>query len=284
MKAATHQKITQEALQKYIQGKVKEYDGVFKNALWQECIINGTDWEDVPSVDRLTNWHFYPANDLLKMKMWNIVIPSSASLVEERQQELIEELNHGLSERLFTRFGRLLHHIQDMSTPTHVVPVYHGPGLPDPYEDYLEYDWDYLSHAVDADCPGVPGLVNVDQFTELYRAAARATQKALASHNLSIHVLIDGVATQTDSKLFWLTHENVRESKPKHFKHGFGGFGILGEHFGKDEVRYIQGHGYQVNLKNYRCIAATFVNKAIDDSLTALRLFDTLLTQHSLDQ
>ena len=246
MKAATHQKITQEALQKYIQGKGKGYDGVFNKALWQECIRDGTAWEDAPSKFRFTDWHFYPANDLLEEEILGLAIPNSAHLVALRQRKLVEELEHGLSERLFTRFGRLLHHIQDMSTPTHVVPVYHGPGMPDPYEEFLNKQWEDLQ-PFKSDMPAVRGAAGDYQFTSLYRSAAEATQVILAPQNLRFNVTIDGVTTQADSTLFWLSHDQVDgEPKPKHSKHGFGGFGILGEYFGKDEVRHVEGHGYQV--------------------------------------
>jgi hypothetical protein len=283
MKAATHKIITQKALQKYIQAKGERYAGVFSNALWQECIRDGTAWEDAPSKFRFTDWHFYPTNDLLKKEILGLAIPNSAYLVALRQRKLVEELEHGLSERLFTRFGRLLHHIQDMSTPTHVVPVYHGPGMPDPYEEFLDSQWE------EDICPFIAGnladTANAAQFSDLYQAAAQATLEKLAPHGLRINVLIDGVDTQADSTLFWLSHDQVEGGpKPHLYKHGFGGFGILGKHFGKTGMHRVDGHGYEITIKTYRDIAVTFVKKAINDSLAALRLFNTLLTQHTLDQ
>jgi len=42
----------------------------------------------------------------------------------------------GTNDKTLLVSGRLTHHIQDMSTPSHVVPVYHGPGLKDEYENF----------------------------------------------------------------------------------------------------------------------------------------------------
>ncbi len=280
MKAETHKLITEIALNAFIRAKGEGNAGVYRKENYQQCIIDGTDWEDALSFDRLVNWHFYPANDLLGQKLWNFVLANSSHLVGERQQEFLKEIQYGLSERLFTRFGRLLHHIQDMSTPSHVVPVYHGPGIPDPYEDYLTHDWDYLSQSHDATWTAMHEIEHPVQFTNLYVSAAQATQTALSPANMTFNVMIDGVDTQVDTRLFWLTHEQVEGKTPKHYDHGFGGFGILGEHFGDTHTTRVGKHEYQISLREFRCIAATFINKAINDSLAALRLFDAMLARH----
>lgn len=282
MKAETHKLITEIALNAFIQAKGEGHADVFGNENHRQCIIEGTDWEDALSFDRLVNWHFYPANDLLRIPLWGFVLANSSHIVEERQQELLKEIQPGLSERLFTRFGRLLHHIQDMSTPTHVVPVYHGPGIPDPYEDYFTSDWDYLAHAHEANWPALHEAEHPAQFTDLYESAAQATQAALSPANMTVNVMIDGVPTQSDARLFWLSHEQVKpEGKtPKHYAHGFGGFGILGKHFGDTDALSVGVHEYQVSHQEFRRIAAIFINKAIGDSLTALRLFEAMLAPH----
>ena len=280
MKAETHKLITKIALNAFIQEKGEGHADVFGNENYRQCIIEGTDWEDALSFHRLVNWHFYPANDLLRIPLWGFVLANSSHIVEERQRELLSEIQHGLSERLFTRFGRLLHHIQDMSTPSHVVPVYHGPGIPDPYEDYLTHDWDYLSQSNDATWMAMHEIDPPVQFTNLYVSAAQATQTALSPATMTVNVMIDGVDTQVDTRLFWLTHEQVEGKSPKHYDHGFGGFGILGEHFGDTHTTRVGTHEYQISLREFRCIAATFINKAIGDSLTALCLFAAKLKPH----
>ena len=37
--------------------------------------------------------------------------------------------------------GRILHHVQDMSTPSHVVPVYHGLVVKDRFETHLHQEY-----------------------------------------------------------------------------------------------------------------------------------------------
>lgn len=97
----------------------------------QEAIIVGSAQEDAPSWQRISNWHFFRSND--QMPIWRGFrfdsrgasrrCRSSCTCVRPRSYELI---------------GRLLHHIQDMSTPSHVTPIYHG-GVPaDPYESWLK--------------------------------------------------------------------------------------------------------------------------------------------------
>lgn len=282
MKAETHKLITEIALNAFFQARGEDEDDIFGNKNYRQCIIDGTDWEDALSFDRLINWHFYPENDLLRIPLWDVVHANSSRIVAERQKELVNEIQHGLSDRLFTRFGRLLHHIQDMSTPSHVVPVYHGPGIPDPYEDYLISDWDYLSHANDATLAASPEPGRPNQFTELYESAAQTTQAALSPAKMTVTLMIDGVPTQTDTGLFWLTHKQVnpKGETPKHYAHGFGGFGILGEHFGDTHAVSIGTHEYQISHQEFRRISASFINKAINDSLSALRLFETMLAAH----
>ncbi|MEW5787655.1 MAG: hypothetical protein AB1899_07355 [Pseudomonadota bacterium] len=282
MKAETHKLITELALNAYIQAQRRGEADIFLNERYRQCVIEGTDWEDALSFDRLVNWHFYPANDLLRIPLWGFVYANSSRIVAERQRELIDEVQHGFSERLFTRFGRLLHHIQDMSTPSHVVPVYHGPGKPDPYEDYLTHDGDYLSRAHGATWPALHEITPPDQFTDLYNSAAQITQAALSPAEMTVTLMIDGVPSQTNAGLFWLTHEQVNfdGEATKHYAHGFGGFGILGAHFGDTRVISVGTHEYQISLQEFRRIAVAFFNKAIGDSITALRVFDAILAAH----
>lgn len=280
MKPETHSQITKAAVAAFVIRRDTGLAEVLDNEVYRQCIQDGSVWEDAFGYDRLTNWHFYPANDLLRQPLWGFINLTSHELVARRQKALIAEIDHGRSEKLFTLFGRLLHHIQDMSTPSHVIPVYHAPGLADTYEDYLITDWGNLVRAHDPDWRDSQDSARYERFTDLYEAAAQATLKELAPSKLTVQVLIDGVATQADKSLFWKPHGQVEGKPPKHYGHGFGGFGILGMHFGDSSVQHVGDHTYHVEPEGYYKVASIFVHKAIVDSLAALRLFDALLPQN----
>lgn len=67
---------------------------------------------------------------------------TSENILNKRIKEF-EELVEKNSFKRYNKFGRILHHIQDMSTPSHVLPIYHGPKFPlylspKKIEDYFE--------------------------------------------------------------------------------------------------------------------------------------------------
>ena len=99
-------------------------------------IIDGTKAEDrLWGPSRVKNWHFYrrAGSPILEQTRWLRMRPTSEYIFAERVKEMqscaIDD------PKRYEYLGRILHHIQDMSTPSHVRPVYHGPVLHDHFGD-----------------------------------------------------------------------------------------------------------------------------------------------------
>ncbi|WP_150775485.1 hypothetical protein, partial [Pseudomonas fluorescens] len=107
-----------------------------------EALAAGTDAEDsnlLTLPQRATNWHFYNRNKKLE-PFW--FANRSLDVIFSKR---IEKLNALLAEpdadpvAVYEQAGRVLHYIQDMSVPGHVVPAYHAklPGNdPDPFDEF----------------------------------------------------------------------------------------------------------------------------------------------------
>src|SRR5574344_1165926 len=124
-----HRQITAAALRQFSQQNPNHSP---LTTAQQEAIIVGSDIEDAPSGQRISNWHFFRSNEKMPSLSW----PHLDS--RGRVQALQDQLRRSTEEERYELIGRLLHHIQDMSTPSHVTPIYHD-GLPaDPYESWLK--------------------------------------------------------------------------------------------------------------------------------------------------
>jgi hypothetical protein len=102
------------------------------------------DEDEIDSVSRATNWHFYNRYRAVPNRWW--ARTTLDSIFEVR----IEELRAALADRprdsarVYYLAGRVLHYIQDMSVPAHVAPIYHFKlrllfveiGESDPFDGY----------------------------------------------------------------------------------------------------------------------------------------------------
>jgi hypothetical protein len=105
-----------------------------------KALAGGTKAEDsdpLTAVERITNWHFYNRNQTLK-PFWffqrnldSIFITRTKAL-----NELLEDPDSNPVD-VYKQAGRVLHYIQDMSVPGHVVPTYH---IKDPFDGFGSID------------------------------------------------------------------------------------------------------------------------------------------------
>lgn len=101
-----------------------------------EIFIQKVIAEDDKNLERLTNWHFY--NNKGKIERYYLFFYGAN---DKTFQKLVEQLNGLLASpqprkiELYKIAGRLAHHIQDMSTPPHVMPIYHV--ADDRFENYM---------------------------------------------------------------------------------------------------------------------------------------------------
>lgn len=252
-------------------------------------------------LQRPFNWHFYNNNNSIKD---NARIPGHRTS-ELRFTSLLEKLEkyigkcaqdpdrHALEDLVQTT-GRIVHHIQDMSTPSHVVPIYHGPGLSDHYESYIEAYAGKITPVLMQDHDKVQEgdrtklIITTGQITdaiklldkhsggnpmmELYQASARATLNFLKDESITLYcngekqpfVLTsfwqekngDG---DRDGESFWL----------KKFSEDFGSFGSLGNNFGKMAFT-VNDTFYEGIADEYLRIYKKLLGKTLIDSIVVL--------------
>lgn len=284
MKASTHAEITEiaaEMLTRQGAGKLVQFLGEDK---YRKALCQGAKSEDAPTLSRVLNWHFYPANEELRQADRDFLVwtlrPTSLFILGKRQTEVMHLLSKGPSRRLFTAMGRVLHHLQDMSTPSHVVPVYHGPKVIDPFEDFLEKRWSQLEACLKVELhrETLPAATSGADFVTLYQQAGQRLLSGLDAGQGLFPLTLNEEGTQVDSTLFWRTHATSPSVGKIPFKiRGFGSFGPLGEHFGASSSCRIDGKEVQVDDAVYMKISVYYLKEAVVDSLRALQCLENFL-------
>jgi len=180
-------------------------------------IIYGTRVEDhwwEPS--RAMNWHFYrrEGSPIPERTRWLKMRPTSehifAAHVEKMQRYGIDD------PRRYRYLGRILHHIQDMSTPSHVRPVYHDPFVHDYFESFMV---DMLPNLE----PLIPSTdaTPEDDLMSIYKVAAEATLRFMETY--TVLATVNGRAEAFPLSVFWEDYTvNEDQKRP-----GFGQFGRL---------------------------------------------------------
>lgn len=123
-----------------------------------------------------------------------------------------------------TNVGKILHFVQDMSSPTHVIPITHG--LSDGFESY-KIDAQSM-YAAEVPCP-----------TEVVSPLVTMKEHALLTLQRIKDVVIgerDGQPWAFSWQLFW--SQGLGSS--------FGNYGFFGNRFGESEPFTILGHSYVV--------------------------------------
>ena len=252
-----HRQITRTALI-YWQ---RESGVALPDALCQ-AIVRGSGIEDAPSWQRLYHWHFYRSNP--QIPDWPLLRLTSEYRVRALQQHLSRTQPH--VER-GEWIGRLLHHLQDMSTPAHVVPIYHDPLFADGYEKRLPHllppDWASPQPEVTLDATAV--IAETGELG-LYHYAAQQTLAWLDSHDSTLAATLDDQPYALTSTQFWQPpsiHDSI-------FRCGFGRRGPLYRAFGLPMIP-LAGKLLRVSDAEYRRFFRTLFRKSLCDSLTLLR-------------
>lgn len=289
MKAFDHMRVTAEAVRQFIRISPSPVAPMLlqHSSLLQE----GAKEADIsPIYTRATNWHFAPQNlerSTLQEPVWSFMEPltfhiSSDYILKKRNEEMQQELSKRSKKDVFKLLGRVLHHIQDMSTPSHVVPVYHGPLIADSFETYLNKEFlaDELTlSTIAAGLRHGPAQLTPPAGTtviDLYLDAAERTLGLLKPENSGFQAIRNGVQCQLPWSYFWA-------DKSTHYKNGysaectvggFGSFGPLGKHFGTiGEIRS-GADIFVVEEEVYRKLCTTLVQDMLVNSLKTLFLIE----------
>lgn len=156
-----------------------------------------------------------------------------------RIERLSEKLNEALQapsprwEKIFALLGHGVHHIQDMASPSHVVPVSHG--LFDGFEA-LHHASFFASPLGSLDCAALAAQ-SPPALAHALRETALATLSALTRE---LTLSRDG----REERLFWSAFWQPAKGEP------YGSYGALGNHFGESSFTH-KGHSYHVPQEAY---------------------------------
>ncbi len=176
------------------------------------------------------------------------------------------ELTKPPSDHLFELVGRILHHVQDMSTPSHVVPVYHDPFRKDEFETFC-------SKLLYTKLKGIEkpekDSISIDPASpmEIYEQAAEKMLQYLDSVESKFEVTVDGKPRKIGWHYFWRPF-NVSVNSSGLFQ-GFGTFGPLAQKFGAEKIDTEEGR-FELDRIHYENLLSYIAGKSLKDSLRAL--------------
>jgi hypothetical protein len=289
MKALDHTRITAEAIRQF----VRYSQGPVAPMLLQHSSIVQTGSQDTdqsPLCTRATNWHFYKGNldqDVIQEPVWSYVEPltfhlSSDHILQKRYEQLREETAKKSIRDACSLTGRILHHIQDMSTPSHVVPIFHGLQVEDSFEKYLNEQ--YLAN--DRRMSAISGELNPDPSAmipkaettplQLYLEAAEETLITLKAENSSCPCRINGSPRELPWSYFWADkNTHYTGSYPSECSFGgFGQFGPLGKDFGTTTTINAGGISYLIEQETYESFCHQQVKNMLVNSIKALFILE----------
>lgn len=259
MKACVHKTLTAIAI-KRCGDKLSEAMQYFDNE-----ILRGVVDEDAITSERMLNWHFYRSNEKIASKCYIVCKPTSEDIFAKRIKEMKKYKKD--DKRRYNNLGRILHHIQDMSTPSHVIPVFHGGNIRDYFEEFMskQTNTDTLEEKV------VLGN-SQKNFTTLYEDAAKETLEYVENTTFELKpVETNGHKQTLFLNEFWQNCEQNENPKLK----GFGSYGPLHSCFLSTATDFCNcpskiAYGELLKIHTYIC------NKAIQDTCDALFYAATL--------
>jgi hypothetical protein len=207
-------------------------------AAHREAIVEGSRAEDLNLHVKWTGYHhfFHPGKNLD-----STFRKDSGTRVRVLWAEAEEAASHGDLARAFDRVGHLVHHIQDMAVPLHVVPVMHG--LSDHFEQYA-------SHKAMVRLSG----------RELAPLSGEEAQLALARETLA--VVREGTLPVEGGAIPW----SAFWAAPT--QDSFGTYGEVGNAFGDTRLRW-RGRTWKAEPSSYE----DFVDARAEAAVAYTRAF-----------
>ncbi len=282
MKAEDHEILTEKAIKLFCANSTSRFSKDLEH--YMNTVIRGSKDADLtPYLTRITNWHFFKENDRLAPKQIRLlsflplltIHPTSDNILKRRITELKSEFQKGVSKKLFQLVGRVLHHIQDMSTPSHVVPVYHGFNIKDSFEVYSEKQIHKSIEELPFSDTWIKDSLsenNVDLYA-IYKNSALYMLNYLFDSENTFDVEVNGKIKTISWGYFW-ERNHMKKSEFSHKEgtrfQGFGRFGVLGKYFGATNPKIGETNRYNIPDNIYSDLHKKIVEKSIGDSLSAL--------------
>ncbi len=293
MKTSDHMDITSYAVDLYWMFSPTRLADTFKNNVDEiqegaRLVQNGN------FKHRTRTLHFFNHNNRFKPKEIKLlgvlplytIYPTAEHILRSYIQELREELSEKISKKAYLLIGKILHLVQDMSSPAHVVPIYHSLKRGDSFESKLNSRMSqYLNNfnISQERFNGVCESICSDNCIEsIYRNAALQTLERIHKSNSEFRIEINGETRKAGWDLFWRSGEKSGVSFYKSRQiniPGFGSYGPLGRHFGREQVE-VRKNRYVVNQNIYDDLCSYFVRKSIEDSLRVLACIENQIEQH----
>ncbi len=242
--------------------------------------------EDEGFFKRIKNWHFYKSENSKYLNPFCSLLgkeyPSSRKIMMEYIDKLATSKDN-INDTLILA-GRIIHHIQDMSTPAHVVPIYHGlsshpidfPRKKDGFEKFSKDNIDYYLSNLSKEIINTNiqnHSINSDiTLIELYDNVANKTLDYLNSDSVNFNITIDSQLEKVSSTLFWIPFD-IKDIKNKKTD-GWGKYGILNDKFGKTTTVTIDKKEYKICFKDYEHIYIHFITQMVTDTLAVLMYLD----------
>ncbi|WP_333984899.1 hypothetical protein [Ectopseudomonas khazarica] len=199
--------------------------GVELPAQLSEALAGGARAEDSSLstlFQRITNWHFYNRNNMLK-SFWFFNRNQDVIFTKrtEKLDRLLEDPNAD-SAKVYKQAGRVLHYIQDMSVPGHAVPVYHAklPGNdPDPFDDFESIEALPVFGLSEMQCQELRDEIGKADASPRHflNDAATATLQVIEQIDPAGNPIVDGAW-----KAYWV----YPASDPDEARKGWGEYGI----------------------------------------------------------
>ena len=202
-----HKRVTAQALQ--------EFNSCFQNIIspqFQKEIQNGNRNEDLNFFRKfLSSSHYYHPEKELDMFR-----NSSFTRIIDLHREMrdLYKNERRLTPHMMNLMGHAIHHIQDMTSPLHVVPVTHG--LNDGFESYEISDEDFekynQKHA--EDCSFFTHITLEDMRFTLHQTALKTLNGARGT--------LEAFVNQAPLQIFWNNFWSESSNN------SFGKYGFLG--------------------------------------------------------
>ncbi len=291
MKATDHMDITNCAVDLYWMFSPTELADKFKSNVNE--IGEGAKLAQNGTLKRTRTLHFFNRNNRIKPKEIRLfgtfplytIYPTAEHILGSYVQELKEELSGKISKNAYLLMGKILHLVQDMSSPAHVVPIYHSLKRSDSFESRLSSrmsmylnNFNISQERFNRVCESI---CSDNCIESIYRNAALQTLERIHSSNSEFRVEINGESRSAGWDLFW-RHDGQSDTsffcRRKVDIEGFGRYGPLGRHFGKEKVE-VSNNNYTVGREIYDELCSYIVRKSIEDSLRVLFCIENLVKQ-----
>jgi len=201
--------------------------------------------------------HFY--NPYKKLNMWRY---DCSDRIKGLMLNLkLDSVMYGENSKdIYADLGHIAHHLQDMASPPHVVPLMHN--LSDGFENDVDFEGD-ISSGLSCEEIKQQG-VGLDYLT-LLDNTGKETLKKIDDTQVPLQMIYAGKVYHPKANMsaFWLTGSGP---------HDFGQYGVLGNHYGATSFRQ-DGVTYQVPMSFYMTYKQSQLKLGVQATLRALSIY-----------